>query len=271
MRRTVLLASILGFALVQPVAAFQPDLERVEAMLRTERANIEAGSPFIPDYLLDELERLTSAELGRMAERLDVDGDILREALEKVDSMERFRQELASKNLLLDSGCFRAGGGGFEGALLADPENPQLTFNQVLGKAHGIFIATVTEVRNGYYKGLGTRVLAEIEEVLGTSPLTVRPQDAIEYFQGYFDIKVRNVSLCAERPGFLREQPGDRILLLAAPTTYYRQPDKLVVALTFPIVNGKVVMQPYRYLLTEDPIYLDTVRSFLTSEDGRVE
>ena len=253
---------LLGIVCVLPVLATELDLERVEAALATERPNIEARSPFIPSYLLDGLRSLSAPQLDRLAKSAGVDTGILRRGLQKIDSMERYRQRLANEGLLLDSGCLQARAGGFEWALL-DLENPQASLKELAGLAYGVVIATVTEVGSGYYKGLGTRVVARVEEVIGESPLNLKQKDRIEYFQGYYTIEVGEVEICAERPGFQREKPGERVLLLAAPPTSNQTPETLVPSLVFPILDGKVVLQPFSFLVGEDPVYVDALRGEL--------
>lgn len=260
---TFLTSAILaGVVSSSPGFSDEADLARVEAALAAERANLEASSPFISTGLLDELHRLSPEDLSNVARRVNVDVELLRRGLQEVELIEAFRERAAQGGLILETGCFRARAGGFEHEL-PDPEGGQLNLEDLVGRAYAVLIVRITEVQSGYYKGLGTRVVAEVEEVLGPTPLSLQPQDRLEYFQGSYTITVGEVGVCAERPGFREARPGDRVLLLAAPPTSYQGPDTLVTSSTFPIQGERVEMQPYPFLLQEASVHLDTLRAKL--------
>lgn len=266
MKQYFVIGLVFGLLTEASASSSGTNLAQVEAALIQERANIEASTPFVPAALLDQLQGLDDHDLSRVLESSKADSGTVRRALREVALTEDFHHELAEKGLLLDSGCQRARVGGFEWALVHDPANQPVPLESLVRNAYGVVIARITEARGGFYMGLGTRVVAEVEEVVGATPLVLEKEDRVEYFRGEFHFTVGGVELCAERPGFEKEQPGDRVLLLTAPPGTAQEPDAVAPSLAFLLRDGNVVLQPYPFLRREQPIALGTVRGWRRAE-----
>ncbi len=251
---------VIGFFLGFAASSSDLKLAQVESALIAERASIEAPRPFVPAYLLEQLEQLSPPELEQVISRVSTDTDLIREALQSAHNALSFRQTLRSRGALLESGCRHASGSGFEGSFTESRE-PRIDLEELATRAYGAVLVKIIEARSGYNGfSFSTRIVAEVLENTGGSPISLEQGNQIEYIQGHYSLKFGEHLLCAERPGFDQPKAGDLILILGAEPTGLQAPDSLVPALMFPVRDGEVVYQPYHFLTRDVPVTLDDLR-----------
>ena len=245
---------LLALVLLSAPVACASAAERYDQQIIWKDVEERTAAMFVPESLLNEhaLEDLPLVEDDRSSLKLS-----LETAARGTSEREELYKQLGRKYIP----CPPAS---------RDDRSPKALSLSAYLKAAGLaFIATIEDVVPGWSFWTGQPI-----DMVYVRPLSVLrgklpPEDrALVYPQDWETITVKNVKVCYNAPpeGFYRARKGDKVLV-GGLSLYPSNPQVIYGASQVPISKGKVLPQPYSWVLDFTPITVDDLRHELGGND----